>query len=333
MILTNEEVDDLFKGTTFGIEFDCGEFDRKAILPHGHTWCTDEVASHSGAGIGADPTLRYNMFGGEVQTAPADSEEQLFNYVDDILRAVLPSDRLRFASTIHVHVRIPKLLERPDLIKDLVRWATLWTPELSKHWYRWENTDYSHLPEEARWYYKWSEDCNLRVKSQIYNQAALDRMDAAPGTPREIACALHDNPIDWKNEWTYDLNNKGRVHRPAINFGHLALNETIEFRCFQATTDRAILRNICGVPLRILRMALTNDPDPCRAVRGTKLQDNFTLIYGGDTESKLIAAGRTSLYYNSYTDYRNRIAVMLLRKEITVADLNYPQYWLDRGFQ
>lgn len=333
MILTDNEVDDLFEGTTFGIEFDCGEFDRHAVLPDGHTWCQDEVASHSGAGIGADPTLRYNMFGGEVQTAPASSEEQLFGFVDDILRAVLPSDRIRFASTIHVHVRIPRLLERPDLIKHLVHWATVWTPAMSKHWYRWDFADYNHLPEEARAYYKWYEECNLRVKQQAYDDAALARMNAAPNTPREIACALHDNPRDWKNEWTYDLHNKDRVHRPAINFGHLALNETIEFRMFQATTDRECLRNIISMPLKILRAGLTNDPDPTRIVRGVKLQDNFDLIYQGDNESKLIAAGATSLYYNSFTDYRNRIAVMLLKKEITVADLNYPRYWLDRGFQ
>lgn len=332
-MLSDAEVDDLFAGTTFGIEFDCGEFDRHAPLPEGHTWCTDEVASHSSAGVGADPSLRYNMFGGEVQTAPANSEEQLFQFIDDILRATLPHDKLRFSSTIHVHVRIPKLLERPDLLRHLVRWSTEWTPELSSHWFRWEDTDYSHLPEEARWYYKWSEECNRRVKTEVYDSAALARMDAAPSTPREIACALHDNPRDWKNEWTFDLNNKNRVHRPAINFGHLALNETIEFRCFQATTDRECLRNIIATPLRVLRAALTGAPDPARVVRGVRFQDNFTLIWGDDTDSKMIAAGKTSLYFNTHDDYRNRIAIMLIQKQITIADLNYPKYWIDKGFE
>ena len=332
-MLTNREVDDLFDGTTFGMEYDCGEFDRHAELPEGHTWCVDEVAAHSAAGVGADPTLRYNMFGGEVQTAPAASEGQLLQYIDDILRACLPHDKLRFSSTIHVHVRVPKLLERPDLLKYLVKWCTAWTPELSQHWYKWDDADYDHLPEEARAYYKWSEECNRRVKTQVYDDAALRRMDLAPDTPREIACALHDNPRDWKNEWTYALDDKTRVHRPAINFGHLALNETIEFRCFQATTDRAILRNICGAPLNILRMALTNDPDPARVVRGVQFQDNFTSTWEDDTASKMIITGKTSLYYTGYTDYRNQIAIGLINGDLTVADLNYPKYWLDRGFQ
>ena len=314
------------------MEFDCGEFDRRTTLPEGHSWCTDEVAAHSCVGIGADPSLTYNMFGGEVQTAPATSEQQLFDFIDDILRACLPTDHLRFTSTIHVHVRIPRLLERCDLIRDLVRWSTVWTPELSKHWYKWDDTDYGHIPEAARWYYKWAEECNRRVKTQTYDGAALARMDAAPSTPREIACALHDNPRDWKNEWTFDLNNKDRVHRPAINFGHLALNETIEFRCFQATTDRECLRNIIAAPLRILRAGLTG-ADPMHIVQGTKYQDNFTLLYADDTEKKIIAPGRTSLYFMSEEDYRKRILIMLINKEITLADLNYPQYWIDRGFQ
>ena len=324
--LSCREVDDLFVGTTFGMEYDCGDFDRHKELPEGSgTWCTDEVATRSRYGIGADPSLQFNMFGGEMQVAPADSEADLLNRIDNILIAVMPLDRVIWPSTIHMHVRLPKLLEQPDLIRYLVKWC-------STHWHLFAGKIYQMLPTEANDYYIWNFQCNQMVKDMVYDEAALLRMDACADSPADIAKSLHNWPKDWKNEWI-DLKSTKQVKRPAVNFGHLALNETIEFRCFQATMNREILANIIAFPLRFLRVALTRDRDPTRILRGLIFQDLFTFVHAGDTEQTVELTRRSNRYFNDQVAVRKAIHAALISKKLTLAELNYPQYWIDLGFQ
>jgi len=324
--LSCREVDDLFIGTTFGMEFDCGDFDRHKDLPEGSgTWCTDEVATRSRYGVGADPSLQFNMFGGEMQVAPAETEVELLDRIDNILIAVMPYDHLFWPSTIHVHVRLPKLLKCLDLIRYLVKWC-------STHWHLFCDKIYQMEHSEVNGYYRWNSQCNRMVKAMIYDKDALLRMDACTSDdPAEIAGSLHNWPKDWKNEWV-DLKSTKQVKRPAVNFGHLALNETIEFRCFQATMNREILANIIAFPLRFLRVALTRDRDPTRILRGLVFQDLFTFVHAGDTEQTVELTRRSNRYFNDQVSTRKAIHAALISKKLTLAELNYPQYWIDKGF-
>jgi len=318
---------ELFEGATFGMEFDCGDFDRHKELPEGSgVWCTDEVATRSQYGASADPKLQFNMFGGEVQVTPADSETELLDRIDNILIAVMPLDRILWASTIHIHVRLPKLLERPDLIRDLIKWC-------STHWHLFADKLYNMEPTEVNDYYIWNVGCNKMVKAMVYDEAALLRMDACTSDDlTEIAKALHNWPKWWKNEWT-DFNSTKQVRRPAVNFSHLRDLGTIEFRCFQATLNREILANIIAFPLRFLEMALTDDPDPTRILSGRVFQDLFTFVHSGDTEQTLDLTRRTNLYFNVRRQMGQAIHAHLISSKITLAELNYPQYWIDQGFQ
>lgn len=303
------------------MEFDCGMFDRKIPMDPAHgTYCTDEVASSSNAGIGADPKLKVNLFGGEVQVRPAASEEELLKRIMTILNTYLKTDDLQTAGTIHMHVRIPKLLQEPDLIKHLVRWTTAVWPSVIKEIWRFEH-------EGKTWYDEWLENCNEEVKSQTYDENALHRMESA-SDPEGIARALHNNPRtidDWKNEWNQDELPAWKVKRPAVNFGHLAINETIEFRSFATTTNPAILKNIIEFPLRFLRAGLMMETDPAKICRGLVYQDSFRFPY-----KEFI--GPTSQYFACEGNQRKMIAMLLLRKKITLADLNYPQFWIDKGY-
>lgn len=165
----------------------------------------------------------------------------------------------------------------------------------------------------------------------IYDETALARMDACNGTADDLARELHNHPKDWKNEWV-DLGPTTKVRRPNINFGHLALTETIEFRVFMTTTNPTRMRNIIAFPLRMIRAALTGDPDPVRIARGLDFQEQFSVLFSGDHEAKLRRADRTTRYMNTPEQYRSNLGIMLINKEITLADLNYPQFWIDKGF-
>ncbi len=156
-----------------------------------------------------------------------------------------------------------------------------------------------------------------------YDGPALDRMENATDAD-SLARELHNHPKDWKNEWV-DLGPTSKVRRPNINFGHLALTETIEFRGFTVTADPIKLWNIIQFPLDFIRAGLREDSDPVRIVRGRTYQEQFKI-------PAMPFAARSSLYFNRREDYRNYLAILLLNKDITLADLNYPQFWIDRGF-
>lgn len=301
------------------MEYDCGVFDRHRILdPELGRWCQDEVASHSNAGIGADPTLKYNAFGGECQVCPCDSESALLARILTILDTQLATDRLEFTGTIHVHVRVPGLLREPGLIRKLVHRTTEVWPRFARDLWLFDNR------AESR-YNHWLEQCNVDVKSMTYDALALHRMDQAPDDPAEIARALHNWPktwADWKNEWHIETD---KVKRPAVNFGHLAINETIEFRSFATTTNPTILRNIIEFPLRFLRALLSDDPDPLRIIDGLQFQDVHRLPANPHYDN-------TSLYFIGHDEIRDYLAIRLINRELTLADLNYPQFWIDRGF-
>jgi len=311
--------DDFLDGTTFGMEFDCGDYDRRIPLPPPHTYCPDEVASVSKAGIGADPSIRYNLYGGEVQFAPQATEEALLKEVLHVNSTCLRGD-LFFPGTIHMHLRIPRLLERPDLIKKLVMWTQNWWPFFGPAVFK--STDGESNQGS---YNDWLIPCTWECKNLVYPEHSIVRMlNPEVDTPAKIALALHNNPKDWKNEW-HKQNPIGTVKRPAINFGHLAINETIEFRVFMATTNVEMLKNIIAFPLDYIRVALNDELDPLRICRGKKYQaeDYAPPVYNGLAEA-------TNGFHN---DQRRQIGNALIRKQITVEDLGFPPYWINRGFQ
>jgi len=310
--LRKGDVDAFLAGTTFGMEYDCGEWDRKLPTPEGIVFCTDEVAAHTAKGVGADPTLTFNMFGGEAITRPCASENELHGLMLKALSSNLHQE-IVYPGTIHVHVRIPQLLEQVEVIKHLVGWNQIWWPMFAKEIYQSTDNRYSGYDD-------WLVRCNWDVKTLTYPNEQVIKMQEAT-TPREVALLLHNDPTDWKNEWHQDTD---QIKRPAVNFGHLALNETIEFRCFTTTTNAETLRNIIEFPLNYIRMALTNDVDPLKIVRGKRFMDSPYTI--PDTN------GVSDMTTGYFRDTKMGIARALIDGLITLEDINYPQYWIDKGY-
>jgi hypothetical protein len=135
-----------------------------------------------------------------------------------------------------------------------------------------------------------------------------------------------DDIESWKNEFS---ENPSIVKRPAVNFSHLAQEiQTIEFRCFTATYDRSILKDIIEFPAQWIRAALTNDPDPARLVRDKRWQTTNTMTSPNEEIPR-----KTTLYHQGRKVVIRNIMLQLVSRTITVADLNYPKYWTDRGFE
>ena len=322
MFLSDGEIDSLFAGTTFGMEFDCGEFDRHRPTPEKVEFCTDEVSAHTNKGLGEDPLLILNCRGGEAKIGPDDSEMKLWHRVLHLIENNLFTDQITNAGTIHMHVRIPGLLENTELLRHLVHWTTVHWPKFVDEIYKFNDTKkYNAL--HKRWAIS-----NRDTKSQLYTPECLHRMDSNPNaTAEEIGLLLHNHPTcltEYKNE----LGSQNKVKRPCINFGHLMDIQTIEIRAFMITTDPVILWNIITFPLRFLRMALKNDTDPTKISQGLVFQDMFEFPH-----NDYFLEARTTLYCESRENVEKYLRKMLYLKKITLADLNYPDKWIKEGYQ
>jgi len=321
--LRNSEVDELFQGTTFGMEYDCPEADRTVTLPDGNQFCTREYSTHSIHGVGTDPLGEFNLFSGELQIKPCNSEELLLSEIDKVLRVACPGDRAGWHTSIHMHVRIPALIEQVDLLRQISAYT-------SAHWHLVHPYLFKMEEVENDPYCKWVRDSAVAITGGVYDEAALWRGSYAE-TSKDLALAMHlrhegDHVEAWKNEFSL---HKGNVQRPAVNFSHLAMPlQTIEFRCFTATFDRSILRNIIEFPLQWIRAALMFDPDPAKIVRGKQWQDRVHM----PTSNKIIAE-RTTLYHNDREQVCRNIEAQLISGNLTLADLNYPKYWIDKGYE
>ena len=137
--MTEGEAADFLAGATWGAEVDIGTADRKIALPEGNTWSPDEDSGVNAAGIGFDPTLTYNCFGGELRTKPCGSPAELHKLILDIADLVIPGESRvlpPFPSVIHVHIRVPQLVDRPDILRHLLVYGEQWDEKLQAELYK-----------------------------------------------------------------------------------------------------------------------------------------------------------------------------------------------------
>lgn len=321
-MLSDSEVDVLLEGSTFGMEYDCPAADRTVTLPPGNRFCDRETSTHSILGVGTDPLGEFNLFSGEIQVRPCSSEGELLKEIDKVLRVACSSDQLGWHTSIHMHIKVPKLLDQVELLKCVLMYT-------SAHWHKLHPYLFQMEPHNEK-YCNWVRNSAVEITGGVYDEAALAR-GAWAETPEDLALMLHlrhpgDDPDLWKDEFARDSRN---VKRPAVNFSHLAMElKTIEFRAFTATYDRQILWNIIQLPAQWIRAALTNDPNPERLVQGKTWQTETTM-----TNNNPLVASRTSLYNHHRDAVIRNIEAQLISKALTVADLNCPTYWIEKGYQ
>jgi len=80
-------------------------------------------------------------------------------------------------------------------------------------------------------------------------------------------------------------------------------------------------------------MALSGDKNPLKIIRNLKLLDRRCFLSSEDTPNMLKNTARTYRYFNNEEKAKKYILIQLISKNITLADLNYPQYWINKGFQ
>lgn len=340
--MTEGEAYDFLEGSTWGAEVDIGTADRKIALPEGNTWSPDEDSGVNAAGISIDPTLTYNCFGGELRTRPCGSPAELHKLILDIADLVIPGENRTlppFPGVIHVHIRVPALLESPDVLRHLLVYGEKWDEKLQAALYK----PFTYDPALCRGGVQHQHhEVNSRTmhvaRTKGYQADAINRaLLCESDDVKEIMKACNPGWRDPKNLVTrthelFSTAHDAPMNRPCYNYGHLIDLETIEFRAFVATLDPVMLKNILEYPARYLRTAL-QDLDPMYLVQGTKYQAGP--IWGTKDDPLYMRARRasTDLYVVDPWMAEEAVRLMLSLGEITLADLNYPQMFIDEGFQ
>jgi hypothetical protein len=322
---SNVALEKCLDGYTLGMEYDCGDFDRDIDIPEGSQYCDEEVSAHTIKGISVDPFAIYNRFGGELQLKPTDSEEACFKEIDSILNLALPDTPDHSATTIHMHIRVPAFVDDHELLLDFLKWNDTHWPRVRDYVY------YAPYVSVTNDWIKWDMELREQCALAVYSASSLRRATYAKSS-KEMACYLHNrvphDGINFKGEQWLPT----RIFRPAVNASHFALStETLEFRAFRQTRDREVLRNIIDFPRQYLECWATNK-DPLDFILGTKYftSTDYTL---GHTARSIELRKHTTMYTNNWSDVEKYLEGLLKSGEITIADLNYPQHWIDKGYQ
>ena len=345
-MMTQPQIDDLFEGTTFGMEYESGALDRHLPLPEGTVYCKREDYPITPSGLFCDRTLKLNMFGGELQLKPENSEAELLSSITSLLGYLIPGylkDKVAGTNGLHMHVRIPKLLERPDLLKRMILWSRQWEPQFLDNITKKRNPpNLNALSDELKehltyWYrYVFKQKLTTYPEWVIENMRELD----ANATVSEIIHALHNGePLGKPPTCTTD---KTRIVRPMFNYGHLASKEeTIEFRMFSSTENPIVLKNMIDFPLRYLRSMFAEESNPLRIIQGLDFIggihddiDPFTTVE--QVQRRSATDPNTHLRYLkpdwTIAEAERYTIMQLISHKITMKDLNYPKFFTDKGF-
>lgn len=340
--MTNSEFADFMAGATWGAEVDLMNADLKIPLPEGNSWSREEDSGHNDAGICIDPGQRWNMFGAELNTRPCSSPGELHKTIMEIAHLTIPHDPIRLPETphvIHVHIRIPELFKRPDVLRHLLVYGEKWDARLQDVIFQKLEPDMSLCANGLQWghYEYFAHEMNI-ARRRGYQPDAIDRaLTCKSDDVLDIVRALHPNWDDPKCEGPrgghqlWSIEPGAPMVRPCYNYGHLLDLETIEFRAFVATVDEDILRTILEYPAKYLYCAL-RDEDPMHLVQGATFEVRGD--WGTDRDPQRLRARRaaTDVYWVDPWMQEEAVRLLLSTGDITLADLNYPQMFVDEGF-
>jgi hypothetical protein len=244
------------KGWTYGAELEYGDLNRHATLPKGCGWDVRDFTMVNSNGIAVDPKGVGYGYGGEVNTAPVGSPNDLAAHVGEIyetLRKQGPAPAVNYRSNLHIHVRVPGLRDDLPALKRLQRAIHGDLKSVLDEHLR-------PLPRPTAAEYPTSEEFEgalvrwkRRRKSHgtFLTPQRLERQYAAQ-TVDEFLAAEVPRTAAGEPAWVLQP-------RCAVNIRQLRETDTIEFRHFSLTNDLIRIASHVLWVKDFMRMALTTE--------------------------------------------------------------------------
>lgn len=220
-------VDKTGRTWTYGVEHELADWDtRKGWLEDEGFGRDPEPNICNSNGIAADPRLISYKFGGEINTPPSTTPEEQGDLLKKFLRKH-PNAVANWRCGLHVHIRVPGLVNNLQCLKKLQRYIT-------------NNTSVydlvDPLPRENRRQHP--TDVEFKAARRRYNWMRMSHFTRI-GENR-VALQEKASTIDEFFQREVPLSREGKPlwhaqPRAAVNLRQLLQTETIEFRHFPAT--------------------------------------------------------------------------------------------------
>lgn len=264
---------------TLGCELELGDVDTSILLPRGNVWCNKDGSIMNSNGTANDPLHKLNRFGGEIQVKPARSEEELLDRVL-LLYDLLGNKDLNFTTNLHIHIRIPNLVDDVDMLRKIISYILHYQDRM------YNVIDPIPKPESdygsIKRYKRRLRSHHGKIPQSVWGKVVNSQ------TSQE----LFENLVPHKNGkplWALYL-------RPGVNIAHLwKQTETIEFRHFTMSVHPQILYDAFCWP-RLFIQSILDNVSPLKTFRDHHL--SFPSFFPYDPKKDKIFQ-LTNVYHNT----------------------------------
>lgn len=213
-----------------GVELEYGNFSVKSPLPEGAKINTLDNTVVSSTGIANDPKGELYEFGGEINTKPCFTIDDQINHIEEINRNLCPTPLVNYRSNLHIHIRVPGLIDDLASLKKFLRYVVTYQEQAFDIVEQIPVPDPRVLSPEV---YEWALKRMKRRKKSHQHKLPQKRIDAmlAAKTPQEFYEEHAHRNAKGEPAWF-------QCPRAGINIRQLfEETQTIEFRHFPGTTD------------------------------------------------------------------------------------------------
>ena len=104
---------------TYGMELEYADIRTDRELPEGLTWNDQDNSIVSSTGIANDPKRKLYKLGGEINSAPTDTIDGQVEMFKQLM-GVAPEARVSYRTNLHIHIRVPGLIEDLPTLKQIL---------------------------------------------------------------------------------------------------------------------------------------------------------------------------------------------------------------------
>lgn len=235
---------------TYGAEHEWADWPLDRELPKGFGIDTKDCTIVNSNGIANDPKGKLYRFGGEINTPPTQTIEDQVGILTH-LKELYPEAKVNYRSNLHLHIRIPGLIEDLESLKILQKNIHTWMPEAfdviepipepERIRFR---TDEEYKGARRRYRRRCVSHHTLLTEKRLQHQ--LEAQTIEEFFEREVPRSKKDKPL-WHCQ-----------PRLCVNLRQLKETDTIEFRHWPGTMDEEQLRNAFEWCYEFITLALFN---------------------------------------------------------------------------
>lgn len=213
-------------GWTFGVELEWPDVDTRTPLPDGWAWSVLDFSIVNSNGTANDPRRKLVRYGGELNSPPYTTPHDMAAATAELWSLLRPG--INYRSNLHIHIRVPGLLEDLAALLRLTSFTRLHLPRMIDTLDPLAGLLTGVTDPAAREGAVKRLKHSKRSRHYFIPEARHQRRLAAP-TVMDALYAEYPRHADGSPVWHIGI-------REAVNVQSLRKHNTVEFRCFAAPT-------------------------------------------------------------------------------------------------